>query len=232
MKVDRRRFRRWSILHIFNNETERIPSDDDSFWDSYYFSWINRIEAGHKAELEWISKLPEDKLVDAEGDFKYVDEVMEASGVSSNMYAALLVSLWSDLEAFLKVCCHMCRRLDKCSKNIAGTCNDFGGFKKCLEREIGFDITSSPNYRTINAVRLLNNAFKHKNGCYWKGEREHQIIDDALCAEWQIRENYPIDYTKLPHKELVLVCGNLCRDIAKILVSLTKEDMEKPNDDE
>lgn len=200
------------------------PLKEDYYWESTYYNWLERIKSGEEDELKWLKKLPEEKLDDENGDFLYPDVVMEARGLSSTMYAAFLVSLWSDVEHFLKNSCKVCKNLSKCNKkNLDKKCWKFRELKKCLKKGIDFDSEKHSDYNMINAVRILNNEFKHNTGYYsGKEKKDYDKMNKDLCIKWNIKEDERVDYAKLPHKELIFACGRFCDDIAKKLISAIK----------
>jgi len=80
-------------------------------------------------------------------------------------------------------------------------------------------MTNKKSYQTLNAIRLLNNAYKHKDGIYFDGKKDHQKICASLKSEWTIDEGKAIEYSKIPIPELLSACqwyiGELLEKIVK-----------------
>ncbi len=80
-----------------------------------------------------------------------------------------------------------------------------GDIKDSLKKDLNIDLKEIPNYAIIDAIRILNNSFKHNRGWYKpKENRPDTHINQALLQRWGIEEKKEIDYSKLPIKDLVL----------------------------
>ena len=115
-------------------------SDEDAYFYARYGKWEDRIKAGHDADegwlkerlAEWEKKIanssdPERALYEA-GDWAS-DIHAETCGITSRMYAALVVSIWADVEHLLRSvvgCCQVAT--GKRKKDIANAktlCKEF-----------------------------------------------------------------------------------------------------------
>jgi hypothetical protein len=77
--------------------------------------------------------------------------------------------------------------------------------EKSLHQDLQIDLKKITGYEIINAIRILNNSFKHNRGYYKpKHNKPDTNISVALVNKWGIEEKKRIDYSKLPIKELVL----------------------------
>ncbi len=158
--------------------------------------------------------------------------------LTNSMYAALAVSLWSKMENFFKRMINVCFIGQKKKESILKSVTDFcaesssnpvnkSELKRCIKllralqtaykfleiksffkNEMGIDLEVLPEYKTVDAIRILNNSYKHSNG-YYKPEidKSHTQIDPTLLAHWSVQCDQEIDYSKLPIKELVIACG-------------------------
>ena len=71
------------------------------------------------------------------------------------------------------------------------------------------------DYQTVNAIRVLNNSFKHNNGYYKpKNDNPDNKINESMLAKWSILDDRDkIDYSKLPIKDLIIACNAFCNDL-------------------
>ena len=97
----------------------------------------------------------------------------------------------------------------------AGIPYAFDKIKNALRKEVGVEVDQCAEYLTVDAVRILNNSFKHNKGRYQpKDGKPHTRIDEAILKKWSILgEHNEIDYSKLPVKELVVACNGFCADL-------------------
>ena len=109
--------------------------------------------------------------------------------------------------------------LDCCVKALKGLQSEvpyaFDEIKKVLKRDLCIQADHYPEYATVDAIRILNNSFKHTKGRYdpEKG-KPHTHIDKGLLKKWPILdERKEINYSKLPVKDLVIACNAFCRDL-------------------
>ena len=123
----------WQTLFIKTD----IPSSDFHYQGSFWKNWVDRIIEGEKFEVESLSKL-EDRLktestdteqayADYGGDL-LADGHLQLDSLTNSMYAALVVSLWSKMEYFLKnmieVCSKGLKKKEKTLNAVSTFCSD------------------------------------------------------------------------------------------------------------
>lgn len=227
--------------------------DEDSFYESRWGSWERRIQRAHTAEEKQIERRYNERKKQPSLDPFYDpgewagEDCMETCRLTNSMYAALVVSIWSEMEHFLKDVVLLCyQALEKrktalqetlkfCEDSLAGrkpkvklaSCiralkeldagipYAFDEIRKVLKREVGVEVEQCAGYKTADAVRILNNSFKHNQGHYQPEDgMPHTWIDETLLKRWSIlNERGEIDYSRLPVKELVVTCNGFCADL-------------------
>jgi hypothetical protein len=162
MAVDRKRHfgkvPRWRIalrlvaLHAFR----------DDYLGSRWYDWEQRIKKGHEKEIEWIEKQSQ-SWTNTDYDFGDVfgEDYVRACDLTNNMYAALVVSIWSEMESFLKALVRMGYSILKEQKEPP---TRFDRLKNVFENKLDIKLEKCKFYSTIDAIRLLNNYFKHDDG--------------------------------------------------------------------
>lgn len=68
----------------------------------------------------------------------------------------------------------------------------------------------------INAIRILNNCYKHKEGVYKISSSGNSEKTLELIESWGIKENQTIDFTKLPVLEMVEMCGVFFEELRRV----------------
>ncbi|MBW2149369.1 MAG: hypothetical protein JRI22_20415 [Deltaproteobacteria bacterium] len=215
---------RLGALEILVEIGEPFP-DQNHFYDSVWHIWNKRIENGHNEEGKQIQSIYEkwkeqigysnDPSLDP--DELAGDDYWQTCRVTNSMYAALVVSMWSKMESFLKSIVSICSEaLERQEKN-----NRPYEFKKILKKLKNFSIQveQCANYTTVNAIRILNNSYKHSNGRYRpKKGKSYTQIDKDILSKWQILQDQnedEIGYSKLPIQEIVAECNSFCSDLMK-----------------
>jgi len=204
---------------------------------------------GHAAEEKeqakryeaWQKKLPDG--YDA-GDFA-ADDRLQTDRVTRDMYAAVVVSIWSQMERvltnilalYLEAEAYQYKesRLQKveqfCHDSLAGKQTtvdvrdciealravqvvvpfEFDKIKEALKKQARVDTEHCKGYNVVNAIRIMNNSFKHASGRY---RQEKGQIDKSLLARWAIVDKRnQIDYTQIRVKETIEACNAFCRDL-------------------
>jgi hypothetical protein len=214
---------------------------DVSYHDSLWAGWERRIQLSHAAEEKeiarryeaWEKNLPDG--YDA-GDFA-ADDHWQMERVTRDMYAAIVVSIWSQMERVLTniLALYYERHLEQvqqfCQDTLAGehTTVDVGGciraleamqtgvsfrideIKKAFKDDVCVPVEQCKGYKVVDAIRILNNSFKHANGRY-RGEKGQ--IDKPLLSRWAIvDEHNKIDYTHFCVKEAIEACNAFCHDL-------------------
>jgi len=240
-------FRRLFLTYVF--------PDEGSYPDSRWASWEKRIKQGHDAEEKLIEQIY-NKHKDQPGcDPSYDpaewagEDCLETWHLTNSMYAALAVSIWSEMEHFLKGVLSLCyqvlekkkRALEEtqkfCEDSLAGKLSRpaqkaklescikalkdtqipyaFDDIRIAIKKAVGVKVHQCTGYMTVDAIRVLNNSFKHNRGCYQPEHgKPYTQIDEALLKKWCIPdERDEIDYSKLPVKELVIACNSFCADL-------------------
>ena len=268
----RHRLPPWKVLL---NLTEQTMSDlfpgSTEYPVSLRADWENRIREGHKAENNRLAKRVKD--LTASGDQKGRDlgdwlceDVHQMKCITNAMYAAFVVSLWSDMEHFLKLLVRVCdlalATQSKALTDMRTFCDDalsgktpqlmpipcaktlikafttvykFDEIKQAIKRDIDVELDQCTEFPTVDAIRILNNSFKHNAGRYRPDpDRNYTQIAPSLLAKWSVTdERGEIDYAEIPVRELVAACNAFSRDvITKIETELLHRAKEKERIDE
>jgi hypothetical protein len=191
----------------------RFESDPRIYEFSIWNRWDERVCLGRQEEVE---RIHEDAAIaigpDVQEDW-IVDEMWIANTLTNAMYAGLVVAMWSEMEHFLK------GLMKQCQNALGHTPNDvhrFGEIMSYFLSQVGINLSALPYYLHVDAVRILNNTFKHNDGVYAPVQGQaHTMIDSALLANWKILDaDNRIEYSKLPFKELVLACGQFAEQLS------------------
>jgi len=221
---------------IFNNWKTRLDAieslleignpfpDQNGFFDSVWFLWKDRIENGHKEEekqiqstyKKWKDQIGHSDDPSFDPDELASDDYWQACRVTNSMYAALVVSMWSKMESFLKSILSICSDALRGKEKKTKEPYKFDEIKKSL-KAIGIQVEQCRNYTTVDAIRILNNSYKHSNGHYRpKKNKLHTQIDQDLLSKWKVLKNQnedEIDYSKLPIQKIVVDCNSFCTDL-------------------
>jgi len=186
---------------------DNLFPDKTFYYESIWADWEQRIDKGHKAEESVLRERVKtfDALPDAmrnEVQESAVDDYGRTCELTYNMRAAVVVCLWSNIESFFKeiilVYCKVLPQIPN-KENPFGMTELIGFCRKNLRTKLD----SVPNYPVINAIRILNNAYKHNNSFYQhSADKPWENIDAALLHDWGIRKNEQVDFTNIPLKEL------------------------------
>ncbi len=191
----------WNSL--FLNDT--FPSGDNYF-DSFWHTWEGRVKSGQQQEEDRLDQLLKKRPAGDDTDLTVADEFWRVGRVTNAMSAALIVALWSNMENLLK------GLITTSQKGLGQAANPpfkFHLIKEFFATNLGIDLVTLPGYATIDAVRLLNNSFKHSDGHYHpEAGKAHTEIQAALANQLGITADTAIEYEKLPMKLLVGACGD------------------------
>lgn len=198
--------------------------DEYGFIGSEWAEQVSRIQQGQKQEEVRLNKLLESKEKYNSNTLEDVAEDYYLScSVTNNMYAALIVSLWSKSES-------MFMYLIQASKMALGDNpkSDKYTFKKIrdyFKSNINLELSSLPYFTIVNAIRILNNSFKHKDGRYYPDlEDSINRIDHSLIDNWNLlKGNEEINYSNLNIQELVLSCHSFFKKIIQLVESYLNE---------
>lgn len=217
-----------SLEWLFLFSDDNFPSSATSYRESLWGDWENRIQRGHDAEEKLLSKQRKElegrnltseqrEYVDHLGD-SISDEYWQTCYLTKSMYAALTVTLWANVEHLLKNMIAICHGALSSNSRIPF---EFGMIKKFFDHELSINLEIFVGYSTVDAVRILNNSFKHSDGYYKpKTDKPHTQIDPALLNDWGVLDNNnEIDYSKLPIMKLVLACSDFVQELRKAIES-------------
>jgi hypothetical protein len=117
--------------------------------------------------------------------------------------------------------------LDNCANHLKSlkTPYNFDAIKDAIKKGANIDICKCGGYATVNAVRIVNNSFKHNSGRYDPEQGQAQnTIDKQLLKQWAIKAGRVIDYTKVPVQDLIAASHAFCSDLLdKLEISLAKQ---------
>ena len=110
----------------------------------------------------------------------------------------------------------------------ADTPYEFGKVKDFSRETMNVDLCALPEYPTVDAIRILNNSFKHNDGVYRPDPaRSHTQIDEGLLNRWQILDNNnKIAFSKLPIEELVVGCNTFCSGVLTTTEAAIRSNLE------
>lgn len=189
---------------------EMLPFSENDFYDSEWYEWLSRINAGFESEKIHLENLAEG--ASEEYAESLAEDYWQAEEISGNMYAALIVSVWARIENFIFHISSYC----KCSglPSIKEKPN-IKCYADYFNENLGIDLQSVNNIHEANALRVLSNSFKHNDSYYMP---DSFPIDEELAKKYGILEYRPhescrIKYVGLPIKEMIIAAGIFCKDI-------------------
>ncbi len=197
----------------------------DDYFGSRWYVWEQRIKSGHDAEEDTLKKQYEKALKSVSPDDPYftdfiAEEYINTRELTNNMYAALIVSIWSEMEYFLKSLVRTCYTARGEHKPLPFRIEDI---KRAIEKETGIQIGKCKGYITVDAIRILNNSYKHSNGYYRpEADKLHTQISKSLQKKWKIEEGHNIEYSTLPTEKIVLSFTAFCTNVLKKVESKLK----------
>ena len=98
----------WRLITMRRFLLGDVFPDENSFCDSRWGSWNRRIQRAHTAEEKQIERIYNERKKRPSLDPSYDpdewagEDYMETCRLTNSMYAALVVSIWSEMEHFLK----------------------------------------------------------------------------------------------------------------------------------
>jgi hypothetical protein len=205
--------------------------DENGFDGSVWWMWEERIKEGHHEEVKLIKKIYNPTKNHPYASSSLLDPNDIASEnywdireVSDSMYAALVVAMWSRMEYFLGNLSSIYDEAFKGKKFQQDQSFRFGEIIKNLKP---VNIEKCEKYLEINALRILNNSYKHASG-YYKPikDKSYTIIDPHILSTWKIMNEktlysikldhsnmtIKIKYYNLPIKKIVLDCYHFCSE--------------------
>lgn len=190
----------------------------NTYSHSVWADWVTRIEGGAKAEENHIAVMvkewkrpPGRENWPCDPSDWINDEYWRSWRLTNAMYAAIVVSIWSDMEHFLKGLVRTCQ---KATGMHGKTPHEFPKIAEFFRKTLIIDLSTLGGYCKVNAIRILNNSFKHNGGHYNPSTEAHTQISPELLQSWGILGKCEeIDYAKLPIQHLVTACNTFCRDL-------------------
>lgn len=213
----------WWHLRIHKDAFPALAQYHDSIWAD----WELRIKQGHQVEFERYERLQE--KWENEGpanlpDDWLVDDVYQSVQLTNNMYAAIVVSIWAKMEQQLKGLTRVCLRGLGSTKRVP---YKFPELRKLYQKKLNIDFRTRTGYAAVDAVRILNNVFKHQDGRCKPSDEE--AISPDLRQQWdEAFEESPlggwaVDYTKIPIKD----CVAACHDFHQALVAAVRRHFQE-----
>jgi hypothetical protein len=206
---------RWEELLIWNNiVTRSFPKTDTDYNNSLWAAWVSRIQQGHDAEEVRLSAQGNTGHENDDG----IDGHWQICCFSNYMFAAIIVAIWSEMEWLLKNITHISKKVLQSQDKKQKKC-DFMSIITFFKGKLSIDLESLSSYKTFNAIRILNNSFKHHNLFYRpEADKSYDQIDPILLQEWGIIEDEDnneneIDFSKVPIKNLILACADFCDEL-------------------
>ncbi len=190
----------------------------DDYSMSHWSMWEKRIKNGHNTEQKWIEeryKKLEDSLYNPADVLS--DDFFQTISLTNSMYATLVVAIWSEMEFFLK---GLVRSLYSTLGRSQKDSYRFDEIKKAI-KEVDIQPERCVFYPTVNAVRELNNSFKHYNGycdsesCHYKQIKKSLLTRKALPDRRKrntkkIGKKVMVEYSKLPFPDILNACNKFC----------------------
>ena len=183
-----------------------FPSCDD-YPDSLWCNWENRISQGHKQEITIIRGWKKQRTDGPHSaDDWQSEEYWQTLELTNTMCAALVAAIWSRVERRLNELISISQRSLGLDETPTVRACDFYGF--CKDK-LGIRLDVLDGYRTVNAIRILNNAFKHNRGHYAVDDAKgNNRIEPELLDQWDVLgTDGMIDFTELPVRDLVGACN-------------------------
>lgn len=190
----------------------------DDYFGSRWYDWEQRIKAGHDVEEDTLKKQYEKALKSVSPDDPYfvefiAEDFINTRELTNNMYAALIVSIWSEMESFFKSLVRACYTARGERKKLP---YDIKAISEEIERTTGIQIGKCKGHKVVDAIRILNNSYKHSNGYYRpEADKPHTQISKSLLNKWKIEEGCKIEYSKLPIEKIYLSFNAFCADMLK-----------------
>lgn len=194
----------------------------DEYFGSRWHDWEERIKTGHKEEEKEITERYKNNT---SSDPYFDDFIAEDHGniyeLTRHMYAALIVSMWSEMEYYLRSLVRACYTARGESKDLP---RDIAAISKAIRSIAGIQIDKCKSYISIDAVRILSNAYKHSNGYYRpKAGKPHTHLRKSILRKWKIKEGEKIDYSKLPIEKIYSAFTAFCADVLKKTEAILKK---------
>lgn len=212
--------------HFFSEECENTFPGKQFFYESMWASWLSKINDGEKHDEAYFTQRLKDAEEfiaseegkdsgDAIGDILN-DEYYENHIVHNNIYSALVVSIWSKCELTLNRLSRLCTDQLKCNPPKGF---QYDNQKAFFKDELGIKFSSLQSNPEVNAIRILNNIYKHQDG--YCNKTNFNKITKGIATRWKIELDRKVDYTILPIQDFLEHCHTffeqLCANSKKIV---------------
>jgi hypothetical protein len=193
--------------------SSEFPPDQRDYGLSSWAMWENRVKSGGQEELDrWEDEArcgigPDVQEAWIEDQNSLTEELSNA------MSACIVVVLWSRVEALFE---RTCRSLAQHGALTAPQAFRFAEVGKFMRSNCGIQLEHLPCFDEVNAIRLLNNCFKHKDGGTYTPpvNRPGDTISPALLSRWgAIDANGRLNYRAVPVSELTAACFSFCSEL-------------------
>lgn len=213
------RLMRWSedkkkqlrLRVLFSYLRNPFPTEDYNYMDSVWYQWIKRIREGQKLELAYLSKRAKNMRPENVGDY-LAEDLTLSQKVSENMYAALIVAMWSEIESFFRSTIEVC--IASGESRFGGSYHKIFDVAKYFKDNIDLSLNDLPDSDIVNSVRVMSNSFKHNQDRY---HPDRFPIKKELIEKYKIEEERKINYAELPIEEILCGCGKFCDALEKII---------------
>jgi hypothetical protein len=212
-----RRVPKWKMLQNILEESSReaFPNENE-YPASHWASWERRIRDGEKFEEKAISRRAREisrRSGNAIDISDHVEDIQHTRHVSVTMYGALFVALWAKMED----CLNAVVRVGRMAKSEHHKKDyKFRELKTELEKLIDKKLTDCHDFKMVDAIRILNNSFKHDDGRYKPlSGKDYTQIDEKLLLAWGMEKSEQISFGKLPIRDLAIACNAFLSDLWK-----------------
>jgi hypothetical protein len=205
-----------------------FPTTVDSYHNSLWFTWIERVTLSHDAHA--------DEIMASHGGSVRIDNEQQQEDadtlftITESMYAAVIVAAQAQMESYhQKVCSsiyvHKNRTHELYAKNPKKKVS-----KSIKVKELGeyifdntnIDIKELPFFDKADAVRVLSNIFKHNTWRY-KPNKSNTISTGAAEAIGVV-PNQQVVFSDLPLRDLLICCGKFCQSLKQQLIKSLESD--------
>lgn len=200
--------------------------DKSEYVFSVWQLWEDHVRNGHEEDknraIEKLMRMTStsEPTKALSGDL-LADELHVASVLSNNMYAAMIVSLWSSIEGCLKDLLYLCRKARGMNSCVCRF--NVRQIRTSFSSHMNINLNELPEYLTVNAVRILSNCFKHSGGYYALHQRPtHEKIDTSVLRQWKCLRTVgegqeKIEYTKLPIQKIVVASSCFVQELMRFI---------------
>jgi len=199
--------------------------------ESVWGPWLVKIREGERKdeeylesrgkELEALSETLLGKQFNIDPGEMLANEEYRSSTVTNNMYAALIVAIWSKCEQTLLKVSGLCAKHLDCDKPLFRYDEQKKFFKK-----LGIRFSALPGVLAVNGTRLLNNSYKHAGG-YCSQKSYHQITAQTANS-WKIKAKAKIDYSSLPVEDILSGCHEFFTRLIAVAQNAVETKKSKP----